>query len=233
MPRRDNSIIQIFNGFSEPPTPYPTNKTALPKFKTALCKSFMRPYQGEYVLLKFSPNDDNIVFRFVSRVMDRLPWWDSYNVAYFEMEHVKVNDVNRGVHIHAVMKDGTRENEIAFKDAMKGRSPSPEERWKRTMRRTVRYQSRAWKQTADHDSCRRCSTKKNLQADHIYALDHIIREFEQIMPRDYDDFRYVEDHFGDTVFAPGEYKDAWCEYHQRIARFQYLCGPCNASKGKK
>jgi hypothetical protein len=168
--------------------------------------------------------------------MSRTTWFEAERVDRFEMRHVNKFNLDKGVHIDIVYEDGTRFEKVGFGNAIKGKdNATPTERYKDVMRRTVYYQSTAWKVIADHDCCQKCGTTTHLQVDHTRALKWILLDFEKEHPRPHDSFTYVRNEIGAHEFSPAEikYAEAWKIFHESAVEFQYLCRSCNASKGAR
>ena len=128
-------------------------------------------------------------------------------------------------HMSVMRVDGTEES-FSWKHCCQQRPRTPKENLTNAMREAIDYQAVAFK-LSNKLKCVTCGSTHKLEADHINNFSILRDNFlkNRDAPLLLKDLKTSK-----TILAESQFKNDWIDYHEKEAKFQILCKPCNAVK---
>lgn len=168
---------------------------------------------------------DSNFFVFLTDLFKHHP---AYDTKCKNMTDIKIrrNPQFKNYELCVVRSDGTYED-ISYNICLgKNRSPLL-----RALRESISPQILEYRAT-HHMKCAVCHTNNNIDIDHIYPFEKLVKEFKSKFPTP---TQFGNGNGNQKVFLPLDidYEREWIEYHRQHAILQPLCSKCNGEKSNK
>jgi len=100
-------------------------------------------------------------------------------------------------------------------------------------RQAIYYQIKNWKRQAAKPKCQYCSSREQLQVDHVQpSFSELTKQFLSSVTKAEIPLVFNYQKFGGRSFRRNnrQFRIQWCKYHKTNSTFQWLCKPCNQKK---